>query len=145
MQTTVERLPSPDQHICSRPRPTEHLIGQSTATSFRRGAIRHHDHQIIIAVRGGIDAGLRAEKVNPFGLIRLYQRTLSRLLPPVCRFTPSCSQYAVQALELHGLWHGSRLALRRLAHCHPFHPGGHDPVPPPRVPAAPGAGQERCR
>ena len=63
------------------------------------------------------------------GLIRLYQRTLSRLLPNVCRFQPSCSEYAVEALQRHGLWRGSRLALRRLAHCHPWHPGGDDPVP----------------
>lgn len=64
------------------------------------------------------------------GLLRLYQRTLSRLLPGVCRFQPSCSQYAVEALQRHGLWHGGGLALRRLVHCHPFHPGGYDPVPP---------------
>jgi putative membrane protein insertion efficiency factor len=64
------------------------------------------------------------------GLIRLYRRTLSRLLPGVCRFQPSCSQYAIEALQGHGLWRGSWLALRRLARCHPFHPGGYDPVPP---------------
>lgn len=64
------------------------------------------------------------------GLIRLYQRTLSRLLPGVCRFRPSCSEYAVEALRIHGAWRGSGLALRRLARCHPFHPGGDDPVPP---------------
>lgn len=64
------------------------------------------------------------------GLIRLYQRTLSRLLPGVCRFRPSCSEYAVEALQRHGPWRGSGLALRRLARCHPFHPGGDDPVPP---------------
>ena len=63
-------------------------------------------------------------------LIRLYQRTLSRVLPSTCRFTPSCSQYAVEALQQHGFWRGSWLALKRLARCHPFHPGGADPVPP---------------
>jgi uncharacterized protein len=64
------------------------------------------------------------------GLIRLYQRTLSRLLPGVCRFQPSCSQYAVEALQAYGLGRGGWLALRRLSHCHPFHPGGYDTVPP---------------
>jgi len=62
-------------------------------------------------------------------LIRLYQRTLSRVLPNVCRFQPTCSQYAVEAYERHGFWRGSWLALRRLLRCHPFNPGGPDPVP----------------
>ena len=65
-------------------------------------------------------------------LIRVYQLTLSRLLGPVCRFHPSCSRYAAECLELHGALRGSFLAVRRLAKCHPFHPGGHDP-PPPRT------------
>ncbi len=74
------------------------------------------------------------------GLIRLYQRTLSRLLPGVCRFQPTCSEYAALALQRHGLWRGGGLALRRLGHCHPWHPGGEDPVPPvgPVETAAPG-------
>jgi putative membrane protein insertion efficiency factor len=63
------------------------------------------------------------------GLIRVYQRLVSPLLPPSCRFYPSCSAYAVTALERHGAAKGSWLAARRLARCHPFHPGGIDPVP----------------
>jgi putative membrane protein insertion efficiency factor len=62
-------------------------------------------------------------------LIRIYQLTLSRLLGPVCRFHPSCSHYAAQCLELHGAVRGSLLAAKRLAKCHPFHPGGYDPPP----------------
>lgn len=62
--------------------------------------------------------------------IRGYQRLISRLLPPMCRFYPSCSRYAVEALSNHGLWRGLWLAARRIARCHPFHPGGLDPVPP---------------
>jgi putative membrane protein insertion efficiency factor len=62
-------------------------------------------------------------------LVRLYQRAVSPLLPPACRFHPSCSSYAVGALERHGALKGSWLAARRLARCHPFHPGGIDPVP----------------
>jgi uncharacterized protein len=63
------------------------------------------------------------------GLVRVYQRLVSPLLPPSCRFYPSCSAYAVTALERHGAAKGTWLAVRRLARCHPFHPGGIDPVP----------------
>lgn len=65
--------------------------------------------------------------------IRLYRRFLSPLKPPMCRFAPTCSQYAIEALELHGPLRGSWLALKRIARCHPFCRGGHDPVPPPRA------------
>jgi putative membrane protein insertion efficiency factor len=62
-------------------------------------------------------------------LIRLYQRTVSPLLGPACRFYPSCSQYALEAVLRFGVLRGSALAVKRLARCHPFHPGGFDPVP----------------
>jgi len=58
-----------------------------------------------------------------------YQRFVSPLLGPRCRFAPSCSQYAVEALREYGPTRGVWLAVRRLARCHPFHPGGYDPVP----------------
>jgi putative membrane protein insertion efficiency factor len=63
------------------------------------------------------------------GLIRFYQRFISPLLPPSCRFEPSCSQYGYQAIERYGVLRGGWLALKRIARCHPFHPGGYDPVP----------------
>lgn len=63
------------------------------------------------------------------GLIRLYQLTISRVMPSSCRFTPSCSQYGYEVIEKYGLLRGGWLALRRIARCHPFHPGGYDPVP----------------
>jgi uncharacterized protein len=59
-----------------------------------------------------------------------YRRFISPLLPPVCRFYPSCSEYALEALRTHGAVRGLWLAVRRLARCHPFNPGGYDPVPP---------------
>jgi putative membrane protein insertion efficiency factor len=61
--------------------------------------------------------------------IRVYQLTFSRVLPPSCRFVPSCSQYSYEAIERYGPWRGGWLALKRIARCHPFHPGGFDPVP----------------
>ena len=64
-------------------------------------------------------------------LIRVYQWTLSPLLGQVCRFEPSCSRYAVECLRHHGALRGSWLSLKRLARCHPFHPGGYDPPPLP--------------
>jgi putative membrane protein insertion efficiency factor len=62
------------------------------------------------------------------GLITVYQHTLSRLLPPACRFWPSCSRHSYEAIERYGVCHGSWLTLCRLARCHPFNPGGYDPV-----------------
>jgi putative membrane protein insertion efficiency factor len=61
--------------------------------------------------------------------IRLYQLLISPLLPPSCRFYPSCSEYAIVAIRTHGVLRGSWLALTRLGRCHPFHPGGVDLVP----------------
>jgi len=62
-------------------------------------------------------------------VVRAYQLMLSPLLPPSCRFTPSCSVYAHEALKRHGAVRGTWLAARRLARCHPWNPGGYDPVP----------------
>jgi uncharacterized protein len=63
------------------------------------------------------------------GLVRLYQNVVSPYLLPRCRFHPSCSAYAVEALQVHGAARGSWLALTRLLRCAPWHPGGIDPVP----------------
>ena len=62
-------------------------------------------------------------------LIRFYRRQISPALPPSCRFTPTCSQYAAEAIEKYGALKGGYLAVRRILKCHPFHPGGYDPVP----------------
>ncbi|SBT53319.1 membrane protein insertion efficiency factor YidD [Micromonospora narathiwatensis] len=60
-----------------------------------------------------------------------YRRWISPALPARCRFYPSCSAYAVEAVSRHGALRGAWLTVRRLSRCHPFHPGGHDPVPEP--------------
>ena len=65
-------------------------------------------------------------------LLTAYRRFVSPLLGPHCRFAPSCSAYAAEAVTVHGSARGSWLAVRRIGHCHPFNPGGHDPVPPVR-------------
>jgi hypothetical protein len=62
-------------------------------------------------------------------LIRFYQKFISPALPPACRFYPSCSKYGYQAIEKYGLIKGGWMALKRIGRCHPFHPGGYDPVP----------------
>ena len=63
------------------------------------------------------------------GLIRFYQRFISPLMPPACRFTPTCSHYTYEAIDRFGFVKGSWLGLKRIGRCHPFHPGGFDPVP----------------
>jgi len=62
-------------------------------------------------------------------LIRGYQVTLSPLLPSACRYQPTCSRYALDAVERYGALKGTWLGAKRIARCHPFHPGGYDPVP----------------
>lgn len=66
-------------------------------------------------------------------LIRGYQRFISPFTPPRCRFHPTCSQYAVEALQQHGALKGSWLSIKRLLKCHPLHPGGIDLVPEPKT------------
>ena len=63
-------------------------------------------------------------------LINLYKKIISPIKPPCCRFTPTCSQYAIEALSIHGFFKGSYLSLKRIVRCNPFCDGGEDPVPP---------------
>jgi putative membrane protein insertion efficiency factor len=63
------------------------------------------------------------------GLIKIYQKLVSPNLGPNCRFQPTCSQYALEAVQKHGALRGSWLAAKRIGKCHPLHPGGYDPVP----------------
>jgi len=66
--------------------------------------------------------------------IRAYQMTLGAALPKSCRFHPSCSQYSLEAVKIHGPGRGTLLAVKRILRCQPFNPGGYDPVPDPKLP-----------
>ncbi|HRL10324.1 MAG TPA: membrane protein insertion efficiency factor YidD [Aggregatilineales bacterium] len=66
------------------------------------------------------------------GAIRFYQRRISPLLPPSCRFYPTCSQYTYEAIQIYGVLRGSWLGMRRIVRCNPLNPGGFDPVPQKR-------------
>jgi len=78
--------------------------------------------------------GARAEGLAlvVIGILHGYRAVSRAVLPPVCRFVPSCSSFAIEALERHGLVRGGALAVRRVARCHPWNGGGYDPVPPGR-------------
>ncbi len=75
-------------------------------------------------------------------VIRGYQRLISRYTPPVCRFTPSCSHYALEALQVHGLLRGTPMAAWRILRCNPLFPSGHDPVPSLAAPCGCATGSE---
>jgi putative membrane protein insertion efficiency factor len=62
-------------------------------------------------------------------IIKIYQMIISPFFPPACRFYPTCSQYAIEAITRYGVFYGIYLAVKRILKCHPFHPGGYDPVP----------------
>jgi len=71
----------------------------------------------------------QALRAVPIGCIRLYQLLISPLIGPRCRFSPTCSQYAIEAIQKHGIIRGFWLACKRIIKCHPAHDGGYDPVP----------------
>ena len=96
------------------------------------GTAAHEDSGLvpmIAAPQRPSASALNLPRLLGWYLIRGYQETLGRTLPPSCRFYPSCSTYALGAVAKYGLLRGSYLAARRLMRCHPFHPGGVDPVP----------------
>ena len=68
-------------------------------------------------------------KIIAQGLIRIYQETISKALPSTCRYMPTCSQYTYEAIGKYGIFKGIWMGAKRISRCHPFHPGGYDPVP----------------
>jgi putative membrane protein insertion efficiency factor len=94
-------------------------ISARCAAIFSPGALERFD--VVPIARWPRAAGIL--------MIRGYQRTVARILPPSCRFWPSCSQYTLEAIDRYGILKGGWLGARRIARCHPFNPGGFDPVP----------------
>jgi uncharacterized protein len=93
-----------------------------------------------------VTGDVRAAVVRPLVVVlRAYQRWISPGLPPRCRFHPTCSAYAIEALQVHGLLRGTALATWRLLKCAPWHPGGVDPVPPGRTPGTRPSPPDRSR
>jgi putative membrane protein insertion efficiency factor len=86
--------------------------------------------RVVAVVVRAVRLALRAPRYVPVLLLRLYRLLISPLYGPTCRFYPSCSAYALEAFEVHGVVRGGYLTVRRLARCHPWNPGGIDPVPP---------------
>lgn len=104
------------------PQPDE--ISEAAGGDRRNGGTA--DQSEADSVRGGLAARML------IAIIRVYQWTIAPLLPNCCRFEPTCSHYAVEALRLHGFWRGTGLTIWRLMRCQPFCRGGVDPVPPRR-------------
>jgi uncharacterized protein len=103
-------------------------------TTPRQPCLHEPRHEVVTAASAapGAPDAPRSSLAAQFLIVPVigYRRFISPLLPPVCRFAPSCSEYALEALRVHGAVRGLWLAVRRLARCHPFNPGGYDPVPP---------------
>ncbi len=110
------------EHPDSRAFGPRSLSACDEGASSRDGETRGHAARLVATASRWLAACL-------VFLIRTYQHFVSPFLPPSCRFEPSCSEYAAQALTIHGLWRGLSLGTRRVLRCHPWHPGGYDPVP----------------
>jgi len=92
----------------------------------------HDDEDALVAAQENLPAGRSPRGLAArmgIGAIRFYQRFISPMLPPSCRYTPTCSQYTLTAIRRYGFVRGVWMGVKRISRCHPFHPGGHDPVP----------------
>jgi len=95
----------------------------------------HHHHDPMTSSRAEENSlSDSTKRLSPFTwlgilFVRFYQRFISPLLPPACRYQPSCSQYMLVALRRHGFFRGGWMGVKRIGRCHPFHEGGYDPVP----------------
>jgi len=100
------------------------------ATRMRNTVTAGADRSRFVRPKPALQGGLRLMKLVLTWMIQFYRKWISPLKPPTCRFYPSCSQYALEAIETHGVGKGAWLSVKRICKCHPFHPGGIDPVPP---------------
>lgn len=111
---------------------------QSTSTEGARASTREEQRGTSYAISDLLDIMSRTVRGALLLPVRFYRRFLSRLKPvSTCRFTPTCSAYAEEALRTHGVFRALTLTIWRLLRCQPFAKAGHDPVPPPRSPSAP--------
>lgn len=111
------------------PAPAPRRSGGEGAARGLRGVLRTAPGRVGPGCREDPVNILRVPRLTVMGLIRAYQLTLSHLVFTQCRFTPTCSRYTYEAVERYGALRGSWLGVRRVLRCHPFHPGGYDPVP----------------
>ena len=111
-----------------------HAFARNRARRLMKEVYRLHRHELsggweAVFLAGALHAGGKRMKTCLIRAIRFYQKYISPLKPPCCRFTPTCSEYALEAIQKYGPVKGSWLAVKRISKCHPFHKGGYDPVP----------------
>ena len=115
VQRPIRRVPGADGVVGARS--FERVIAAPVTRRTTRYVSRGENPRTGLVAQAGL------------GVLRLYRTVISPVLPPACRYLPTCSAYAMEAIERHGALKGVWLTIRRLLRCHPFHAAGHDPVP----------------